>query len=259
VEPLAEHLRGRHSFHVTRLLGDQATKPALVSALASRRPALVYVAGHGIAAVDAPVEEQRASNGAICCARQSRHFFDDVFSAQDVDLREPLLEGAVVFQFGCHGYGTPATSAYSHWLERKSQLVPGPEFVAALPRRLLEHPRGPIAYLGHVDLAFLHAFTAGAPLEPGAQWHARMAPFVRAVDHLVTLDPAGRAMEDMNARYGGFNAMIAAMYDDIQRQHHALSRMQSDLLVENWIMRGDAKNYMLLGDPAVGLRLPAVG
>ncbi len=36
------------------------------------------------------------------------------------------------------------------------------DFVAALPKRLLAHPRGPIAYAGHRDTAWRHGF-ADAP------------------------------------------------------------------------------------------------
>jgi hypothetical protein len=256
VEPLAHKLRGR-GFATSELLGEHATKQALVDALAGHRPALLYAASHGVGAVGESLAVQRAYNGAICCQETSRGGLDDVFSAADVDFARPVLEGAVVFQFACYGYGTPASSEYAHWLGSAPAVGAGTEFVAALPTRLLAHPRGPIAFVGHVDLAFMHAFSDGAIPAPDQHWHDRLEPFASAVDRLVAIEPTGRALEDMNARYAGFNAMIAAMYDDKQRTGRSLSLVERDRLIENWILRGDAKNYMLLGDPAAGLRIPS--
>ena len=44
-----------------------------------------------------------------------------------------------------------------HWLQEPT-LNSERDFVAALPKRLLAHPRGPIAFVGHVDTAWFHGF-----------------------------------------------------------------------------------------------------
>ena len=41
---------------------------------------------------------------------------DWLITAEDVDGEQPFLEGSVVFQFACFGYGTPAESDFRHWL-----------------------------------------------------------------------------------------------------------------------------------------------
>ena len=72
--------------------------------------------------------------------------------------------------------------------------------VLALSRtveKLLAHPRGTIAYIGHLDTALLCGFVdVGAPhiLD---RWHTRIAPFKSALDRLLKVQPSGLAMHDM--------------------------------------------------------------
>ena len=46
------------------------------------------------------------------------------------------------------------------------------DFIASLPQKLIAHPRGPIIYIGHVDVALLHGFDdpAIAGLEGGSDF-----------------------------------------------------------------------------------------
>jgi len=249
-EPLARTLQDR-KIKTTTLFGDDATKSRLLELLSKTTPALVYTASHGLGAPDESFEIQKKFNGAICC-QESEH--DCLLTADDVPANKPFLEGAVVFQFACFGYGTPAESDYSHWLGEQ-EINTEADFVSALPKRLLANPQGPIAFVGHVDTAWLHGFDD--PEVPGISetWNPRIEPFKRAVESLLGAQPSGHAMAPMSTRYDLYNAFLTNTYDRMQRGK-PLPPDFDKRLVNQFITRSDAQNYMILGDPAAHLRIP---
>jgi hypothetical protein len=205
------------------------------------------------------MDQQKKYNGAICCQARGQLTVQDLFSADDVPANEAFLEGAVFFQFACFGYGTPAQSDYAHWMPEEG-MVPkkyaDADFVAALPKRLLAHPRGPIAYVGHLDTAFLHGFTDQNDPYIMDRWHARIQPFVHIVDQLLEVQPSGLAMEDMNKKYSVYNIVLNNVYDRLKRGAFKWTPETERRFVDTWIIRSDAQNYMILGDPAARLRIP---
>jgi hypothetical protein len=255
-EPMAERVREKFGLATRAILGDDATKEELASALRTSHPALVYTASHGLGAMKKPSDVQRQLNGAICCQADGPLTPEDLFGAEDVSHDHPFLEGSVVFQFACFGYGTPAESDYAHWLRGVPKRYTDADFVAALPKKLLSHPRGPIVYIGHLDTAFLHGFASAEPPRTHQRWNSRIAPFVRAVEELLAVQPPGLAMQDMNTRYSICNAQITSTYDRQRRGKLAWTPEEKTRFLDRWITRGDAQNYMVLGDPAARLRLP---
>ena len=257
VEPLAEHVREHHGIEVELLVDKDATKDRLTEALTDRKPALVYTASHGLGAIDETANVQKRLNGAICCQRTGLEPFEDLFTADDVPVDVAFHEGAVFFQFACFGYGTPAESDYAHWLGAVPERYTDVDFVAALPKRLLAHPRGPVGYVGHLDTAFLHGFADVEAPHTLERWHTRIAPFKMAVDDLLGVQPSGIALNSMNARYGVCNMLITNTYDQERRGRLEWTPQLKARFLDNWIERGDAQNYMVLGDPAARLRLPS--
>lgn len=251
-EPLAEHVQEARGFPTVSLMGEEATKDGLAQALSGTRPALVFTASHGVGARSHPLATQKQVNGAICCRREEQAEW--IYTAGDVPTGEPFLEGAVFFQFACFGYGTPAESDYNHWLNEPT-LNAEEDFVAALPRRLITLPRGPVAYIGHLDTAFLHGFDD--PESPYAleRWDLRIAPFVRALDELLGAHPPGLAMRDMGKRYDLTNAQLTSTYDRAQRGRLRFTPAVRRRFVDLFITRSDAQNYMIYGDPGVQVRI----
>ena len=260
-EPLAKHVRDSHRLATTEIAGEEATKGKLLDAFKTSKAALVYTASHGLGATSETAQVQAQFNGAICCHSAGGPLTpDQLLAAQDVPMDKPFLEGAVFFQFACFGYGTPAVSEYAHWLPEswgKAAKLTDRDFVAALPRKLLAHPRGPIAFIGHLDTAFLHAFADASQPHTVDRWHARIAPFKKAIDQILGVQPSGLAMEGLNTRYAQCNAVLANTADRIQRGTMTWDDDNLASFLDTWITRGDAQNYMVLGDPAANLRLPA--
>jgi hypothetical protein len=257
-EPLEEEVRRTLKLPTHALMGRDATKARLLDTLRASRPALVYTAGHGMVAPHQVLEVQKKIHGAICCQRVgSSATADWLFSADDVPPAvEPFLEGAVFFQFACFGYGTPAESDYSHWRLGEIKLNAEVDFTAALPRRLLGHPRGPLAYIGHVDAAWLHAFDD--PHNPYLldRWHPRIAPFLQVVRMLLECQPAALSLADMHKRYNITNAILTDVYDRDRRGQIQWTKDLKARLSSTFITRNDAQNYMVFGDPAAALRIP---
>lgn len=255
VKPLAQYVRDSAGYAVTEITGADATKAKLAQALAGGAPALVYTASHGLGLTGQPLDDQKRYNGAICCQANGEFGYDDLFSAADVPAT-PFLEGSVFFQFACYGYGTPAVSDYTHWLAGHPERYAAADFMAALPQRLLAHPHGPIAYIGHLDTAFMHGFTDQNEPHIPDRWHARIQPFLHAIAQLLGVQPSGLAMEDMGRRYALSSAQIASTYDRDRRGSLQWTDEVKARFVDAWIYRNDAQNYMVFGDPAARLRIP---
>lgn len=255
-DPLAHHVEGSLGFPTTRILGDDATKARLVEALEGAHPAVVYTASHGLGAPSEDFDVQTRLNGAICCQRTAevRTAEDWLFTADDVPMDTPFIEGSILFQFACFGYGTPAESDFMHWLGGET-LNAERDFVAALPKRLLGHPRGPVAFVGHVDTAWLHGFDDPNQPFPLDAWDRRIAPFVQALNKLLTVEPVGRAMATMNETYSTKNAILTGTYDRLQRGRIEPTPEFWSKLADTFITRSDAQNYAVFGDPAARLRI----
>jgi hypothetical protein len=257
--PLADHCQGKHGLPTSQLIGLEATKRNLLESVQKNNPVILYTATHGLGlGSQSSVQDRQRYNGSICCDTTNLNGTDALFSADDVPST-PFLEGGVFFQFACHGYGTPDRSDFTHWLGDPQDCADSTcidPFVAALPKKLLAHPRGPIAYIGHVDLAFLHGFTDPHDLISIGRWSKRMSPFVAALDSILTTQPSGLAMEDINKRYNLANAVITGVYNRIRGTSLSWTPEQEENFVDQWIYRTDAQNYILLGDPAARVRVP---
>ncbi|MRG92564.1 hypothetical protein [Polyangium spumosum] len=200
--------------------------------------------------------EQHARQGAMRFGREG------TFAASDMGER-PFVPGGVWFMVACYGGGTPDKSAYRHWLERLYKLgqyggeaeevlraLPrnAPPFIASLPRAALANPNGPLAFLGHVDLAWTYSFEerdAGTPI-------ARPARFLSVVRSLVRGDRVGISFRELVRFFEQANTELTSLYD----LEAGGGRRDEARLGHLWMLRQDLSGYILLGDPAVRLGVP---
>lgn len=255
-KPLAEHVRKNFRFKTCEIMGDEATKDNFLKNLSKMKPALVYTASHGIGAPDESLDIQKQFNGAICCQQTNNQPIQEwLFAGKDVPIDDDFLYGSVFFQFACYGYGTPAESDFDHWLG-DSKMNSEADFVAALPKSLLSHPRGPIAYVGHVDTAWLHGFAHPDNPDTLERWNPRIEPFVKAVDMLLQVQPVGPAMGDMNKRYDLGNALLTNTFDRIQRGKLKMTAELQERFATAFITGAMLRTTWSLETPAVRLRIP---
>lgn len=255
-DPLSNHVLKTRRFPTRAIVADGATKERFLDDARQRKPALVYTASHGMAAPKEKLEVQKRVNGGICCDHVKGDAREEwLITADDVDLDQPFLEGSVVFQFACFGYGTPAESDFRHWLGGAA-LNSSASFVAALPKKLLAHPRGPIAFIGHVDTAWLHGFDDPESPYLVDRWSSRIAPYKKAIEVLLASQPAGLAMSDMNKRFDYANAELTLTFDRMMKRKLEMTPALHKRLANTFIFRSDAQNYLVFGDPAARLRIP---
>jgi hypothetical protein len=261
-EPLAQHINDKFGFKTEKIIGDDATKKRLVESITRSKAAVVYTASHGMAEPNKALEVQKRINGAICCQKTDELEEEEnwLFTSDDIpfDNNNPFLEGSVFFQFACFGYGTPKESVYNRWLGKEPKLNAQEDFIAAIPKKLLTHPRGPIGFIGHVDLAWLHGFDDPKnPDLPGAQgdpWNFRIKPFLKALE--VLLDkrrPTGRSMIEMSKRLAQMSDLFATRSTLIENNEIPRTLQFRNRMTLDFITRNDAKNYMIFGDPAARL------
>lgn len=241
---------------VNYLSADDATLDNFVKATRGdttrSSPAIVYTASHGLAVPNGIQNEatRRKLQGAICC-QDYEGGNDGLFSADKVPS-ETFLCGSIVFVFACYGAGTPKRSDFFHWVPQPSLLecCPQEDFVAALPTKLLAHSRGPIAFFGHIDPAWLLSFT-----DPKRGFGTRMGSFTQAVEQLLDGFTIGYAVKKFNEVYTHCNSRLAAKEDEY-RANGNLSEEESWTgdLVDLWITRNDSQNYIILGDPAARVK-----
>jgi hypothetical protein len=217
-------------------------------------PSLLFTTSHG---ADFPLGHRRQLpyQGALVCqdwpgpeAWLGKGMLpeDFYFSATDVPDDARLL-GLLVFFWGPFTTGTPQLDDFAPHRtgEERREIAPYP-FVARLPQRLLAHPQGgALAVIGHVDRIWSYSFqTKGA----GAQ----LAVFEEALRRLMDGHTVGSAMDRFNRQYALFASFLVEELQQIEFGR----RVDPLVLAERWTRTIDARNYMVLGDPAV--RLPVV-
>ncbi len=259
-KPLTDHVNQNLGFQVTKIMENQATKQNLLSSLKNSKSALVYTASHGMGASGENSREQKRVTGGICCQNVAQPGDEGLLTGDDIPQDTPFLEGAVFFQFACFGYGTPEESDLSHWqiqhgAWKMPEKIAETDFVASLPKKMLANPRGPIAFIGHVDTALLHGFDDPKSPYPVERWNVRIQPFLKSIEALLNVMPIGLAMNDMNTRYDIENARLTLMYDRLQRGKVKDIIDFQLKLSDSFLSRTDAQNYMVFGDPAAHLRI----
>ena len=124
--------------------------------------------------------------------------------------------------------------------ERRA-LSPG-AFLGRSPQRLLSHPRGgALAVVGHVDRAW--GFSLVWP-DAGPQ----ITTFESALRRLLDGKPVGWAMECFNQRYAGLASDLAA---EVEALWGSARSFDETVLADLWTASHDARNYAIVGDPAV--------
>jgi len=261
-EPIAARVACKPPFAATLIAGPDATKDRLLEAITGTRPAIVYTASHGYEVPRAlGLATQQRLNGAIACARTGS-LDGMLLRAEDVPGDDvACAEGALFFEFACWGYGTPRRSTSDHWVGGGEDDNADEDFVASLPTRLLAHPHGPVAFVGHLDTAWLHGFDDPAKPVPqlGQLYHRRLEPFLTAVDQaLLNRFPAGLALGDLTGRTALLSVSLANFFNKLRSTGRSLDELnptERRALADSFIRRNDAMNFLLLGDPAARVRV----
>ncbi|MGH3861311.1 hypothetical protein [Actinokineospora sp.] len=235
IEPLRAELTG-HGLSLGTDVAEQATKTRLSTLLTEPHPGRVlFSASHGVGTAR---PDMREIQGALLCQDWPGPMAvapltaDQYFAGADVPA---TLTPDVVFSFACYGAGTPAAADFGGGHDA------GRAFVARLPQRLLA--AGVLGFVGHVDRVWSCSFLWKG-VDPQI---ATMASTLRA---LLAGQRLGAAMEYLNQRYAAIATELVTRLDALRRLGR---KIDDETLAALWTANNDARNYIVLGDPAVRL------
>jgi hypothetical protein len=258
----------------SRLLkGKDATKANLMEVLhapgAASRPALLFAASHGLGWPRTHASHQRAQGALLC---QDYPVGDplaglmqpsDYLAAEDI-ANDARLHGLVAFLFACFGAGTPEFNNFLYDGDQginflfdssaRPERIAERAFLSPLPQRLLAHPQGgALAVIGHIERAWGYSIR---PLDqdfrPVASVRPQLGPFRNCLGRILKGEPVGHATKDIGEKYALYAAELLTKLD---KGNTGPAPSEADL-AWTWVERNDARNYILLGDPAVRLRVP---
>lgn len=229
---------------INTLFEKNATTPKLLSELGSGvsdSPALIVTVSHGIERPSDPVLW-----GALTDSTFVKQAGGTPFSAHSVS-KEPFAPGAVILSFACFSAGVPQRSAHRLLLGEGDEYLPFAPRTADLPRTLLAHPQGPIAFAGHVDRATSYSFQAlGAADGQNAFIHFAAWILGKLSDTDLARGTLSRALSTFRERAGQRARELVALSSPAGRKGSSPAA-----LVDAWVKCHDAEGYILLGDPVI--------
>jgi len=255
IAPLAERLRTEvaQPWTVATEVGpDHATKSRLCELLGVKvPPRLLLTAGHGMVFPNGHAL-QRSDQGALLCQDWPGQMSWSGTIPRDFYVCGADLgagagpAGMIALFFACYGAGTPR---YDDFLQAGGprRVIAPAAFVSSLSQAMLAHPNGPaLAVVGHVERAMSYSF---AWPRAGEQ----IVTFVSVLRALMAGRRLGAAMEHFNNRFLALNLELGTARERLG-YGDAVDPIE---LAGLWTARNDARNYVILGDPAVRLALPA--
>ena len=239
----------RQQFAIRSFLSEDASKANLArifrGEIEGGPPAILFSGGHGMA-FDSGDPRQEAAQGALVCqdwsgtgAIDAQHWFE----ASDVPP-DAKPHGLIHVLFACFGGGCPQRDDFDR-LNGAPKPISSRPFLARLPQRLLSHPGGgALAVLAHIERAWAYSFQ-------GERGGSQVQGFRDVLGRLMRGERIGQATDIFNVRWAALSTLLAEAQLDL---HHG-AQVSLKTLGRLWVAREDARNYMILGDPAVRLRV----
>lgn len=212
---------------------------------------ILFATGHGLFE---PRPGRAELIGALCCPREEEAIMDPARDLISPDLigNAPCFPGSIIVMQSCYGFGMPSESA----LGRRCSLLPGgkrEDRISSLPRKLLAHPRGPIAFIGHLDIALV--FKGDALYRDGFD---PLAPFTWLVEGICLRGhTVGYAMSGLRRTVANLSNLSLMLLDQQERGKRGIRGWLASWVpsrrgkvAEKLIRKNDAGNLLLFGDPA---------
>lgn len=250
VQDPARRLGRKAGFDYTPLVGaGNATKQHLTEILrggmTDGAPAVLFTGSHGAEFPMSDADRQRAGQGALVTQEWVRGRpleQGHCFAAADVP-DDARLHGTMAFMFACFSGACPATDSYFRGPDGLPTPLAETPLVAKLPQELLR--RGALAVIAHVDRAFAYSFQSA---EGTPQVQVLRTPLER----LMRGKPVGVAADPLNLNWSAMAALLGMALDGNLPGN---PQPRPPTLANLFIARDDARNYVVLGDPAVRLNM----
>lgn len=254
-EPLAKPegkygaLGSRQKFALRKFLGIDATKRNFAKILRGEIeggiPALIFSGTHGME-FELGDARQSEAQGALVCQDWPGYGSigaDHWFAARDVP-DSARLAGVIHFCFACYGAGCPREDNFAR-TAAGPRTIAEQAMLARLGQAMLAHPAGgALASLGHIDRAWAYTFVSD-------RGKGQVQGIRDVLAGILSGDRIGHATDQFNVRW-------AALSTDLSESLQAAvqgNSVANAVLANRWVARDDARNYIILGDPAIRLRV----
>jgi hypothetical protein len=209
---------------------------------------LIFTGSHGTEYPLTDPDTQRRLQGALLTQEWVRGAVigaENQFSAEDVPP-DAVLEGTMLFLFACYSGGCPRNDSLISQQDGSPRQVAAEAMIARLPQALLS--RGALAVFAHIDIAYCYSFVTD---EETPQPQVIRTP----LELLMQGKRAGLAADSLTSLWSALSAQIGEAMPLAAGASATELAARANLTTA----RNDARNYLLLGDPAVRLRVDDLG
>jgi hypothetical protein len=249
---------------ITTLLGQEATKARLSKLLGSSAapappPAFLFTASHGIGFPNHD-PRQIPHQGALLCQdwpgprqwRNNKAIPQDFYFAGDDITSNGATRGMIAFMFACFSAGTPHIDDFSHQAFKDPSPIAPHAFLANLPQRMLAKG-GALAVVGHVERAWGYSFL----LKSRGREYQQLQTFESTLNRLFKRHRIGSAFDFFSQRYAEIASDLSTMFIGTPGSRRGIRYGNKEYdpveLASLWISNHDARNYVIIGDPATHL------
>lgn len=255
IDPLDRALKAQYqqqAWDVCRIDKQDATKARLSQLLHQvEQPAFIMTSSHGVGFDQIPDPRQKQDQGALVCSDwpgpydwNGEVIKDFYFSADDLQP-DADLKGAMLFLFACYSGGTPRFDNFMYQATGQVKEIAPADFISALPKRLLLS--GASAVMCHVERAWGFSFAGEGGVD-------NTATFKGVLNELFAGIPVGHAMSYLNDYYATMESQMGVIHEKIKSDPFYKPPVNEEL-VRIYVGKNDARNYILLGDPACRLKV----
>ncbi len=251
-------LGARKGFTLNAFLNENATRAQLLDILRGNvpggPPAVIFTGSHGCNYAP-PDPEQLNKQGSLVTQEWKHGTPVDAtceVCADDIPA-DARLQGTVGFLFACYSAACPSQDSYRRNPDGSPITIAPSSFITRLPQVLLS--RGMLALIGHIDMAFPSAFVDinGTP-QPQAvrgplEWLMSGRRVGYAADALTTL------WSSRSSQLALTQAQSPAAPAPAAGAASAPLAAGAAALAQLVIARDDARNYIVLGDPAAQINV----
>jgi phosphatidylserine/phosphatidylglycerophosphate/cardiolipin synthase-like enzyme len=153
------------------------------------------------------------------------------------------LNGMLHFFFACYSAGCPKLDTYSYGPGNVPVQIAKDTLVSRLPQQLLL--QGAQAVIGHVDRAWAYSFQTNTG-------QAMVQSFRDPLVRLLQGRRVGDALDVFDQRWSVLSTGLLTL---MQNREVMPNSVPASVLANRWVARDDARNYIVLGDPAARLKL----
>ena len=225
---------------------QKATKAELLAQLRGPgHPDFLFTAGHCLIYEKITRKGQEKNQGALICGDwlgQGYPRKKHLFRASDLEP-ESDLNGMIAFFFGCFSGATPMVSSFPPKPGDLPEKIVAKPFIAHLPKAMLSREKGCLAVVAHMDSSFPWFITG---LKDKDYTQVFQDCFYRLLS-------GGRLGWSMDAFHLTYAERMVFFNQLVKRESNPAYKRNDQLFIELWKSMNDARNYLILGDPACAL------